>query len=199
MRPAQANDEQLTQHLATALSAGDQSTVDQIMLECDRRDRHHPAAPQGAATLHQAALWYASKGIAVFPLKPRSKQPATRHGFKEATIDQHQIHAWWQAMPQANIGLATGLLFDVADLDGWDGVDAWADLDDTPTILGVVATPRVGGGGRHLYVPLTGNGNRTNILTKVDWRGDGGYVVAPPSVTDDGPYVWLSPLRVDAL
>ena len=76
-----------------------------------------------------AALRYASQGIPVFPLAPRSKFPlisATHggHGLHDATTDAARIQAWWMAHPTANIGLRTGVAFDVIDLDSEPAVDA---------------------------------------------------------------------------
>ena len=76
----------------------------------------------------RAALAYASAGIAVFPLGPRSKQPLIAaakggHGLHDATTDLDQIRGWWTTHPTANIGLRTGVVFDVIDLSE-DAVDA---------------------------------------------------------------------------
>ena len=59
-------------------------------------------------SMYDAAIEYAKKGFAVFPLKYRDKVPLTRNGCKDATTDAAQIKAWWQKYPNANIGLATG-------------------------------------------------------------------------------------------
>ena len=59
-------------------------------------------------SMYNAAIEYAKKGFAVFPLKYRDKVPLTRNGCKDATTDAAQIKAWWQKYPNANIGLATG-------------------------------------------------------------------------------------------
>src|SRR5215211_1938642 len=61
-----------------------------------------------------AALRYASQGVPVFPLTPRSKFPLISaandgHGLHDATTDAAQIQAWWMAYPTANIGLRTGV------------------------------------------------------------------------------------------
>lgn len=190
--------DQLQSRFAVALNQPDRArAIGMIADECDRRDRYVPPAPVVGASPLGAAQWYASQGLAVFPLRPRSKIPLPgSHGCKDSTIDPAQIAAWWHRTPDANIGIATGLLVDVIDLDGWDGQDAWASLDGAPDWLGVVITPRRSGGGRHLYIPTSGEGNATGYmgLPKVDYRGAGGYVVAPPSVTDDGPYWWRHPL-----
>ena len=58
-------------------------------------------------SMYDAAIEYAKKGFAVFPLKYRDKVPLTRNGCKDATTDAAQIKAWWQKYPNANIGLAS--------------------------------------------------------------------------------------------
>ena len=67
-----------------------------------------------------AAIEYASKGMAVFPLKAREKKPLTKHGVKDATTDFDQIEKWWSRNPSANIGIACGQISGgllVVDLD----------------------------------------------------------------------------------
>ena len=143
-----------------------------------------------------AALWYAQEGLVVFPLQPGTKIPLKgSHGCLDASCDAQKVAAWWTRTPEANIGLATGGLVDVVDIDGsegqrsrvahWDDIFAAIDADN----LGKVLTPRRGG--MHIYVPATGDGNAANIVPSVDYRGQGGYVVAPPSRTPEGTYRWL--------
>ncbi|WP_298045704.1 bifunctional DNA primase/polymerase [uncultured Citricoccus sp.] len=159
--------------------------------------------PQGS--LPGAALWYASQGVPVFPCwpggtkgrdgKPLDKAPMTRTGVKAATTDPAQIQSWWEREPRANIGLATGARMDVIDLDGTEAWAQWQGLATQPAVLGRVKTPRPGGW--HLWVPVSGRGNRAGMLPGVDYRGAGGYVLAPPSqiVTDtyQGAYRWAVP------
>lgn len=171
-------------------------------LEVDRLARVLDTATlleQGRRTvsLHDAALAYTRRGVAVFPVKPRGKTPLTAHGFKDATTDPDRVHAWWTATPDANIGVPTGHLFDVVDIDGSEGIATMYNgaqpLIDDLTVIGVARTSR--DGGRHLYVPATGAGNKTGIFPGVDYRGAGGYVVAPPSIGANGRrYEWAQPL-----
>ena len=60
-----------------------------------------------------AALALASIGIHVFPCKARAKEPATPHGFKDATVDPEQIARWWHAEPSLNVAAATGRVRDI--------------------------------------------------------------------------------------
>lgn len=189
MTPLTLDDAQ--QQLAEALTTGD---ADQIAAASARVDHLDPRpAP---ASLHAAALWYASIGLPVFPLQPGTKIPMKgSRGCKDATTDTDQVNAWWTTTPEANIGLATGHVVDIVDIDGptgqqsraklWDSTFGRIDADAVAKVL----TPRKGG--MHLYVPATGDGNGASICDGVDYRGRGGYVVAPPSRTDAGAYRFL--------
>ena len=151
-------------------------------------------------SMYDAAIEYAKKGFAVFPLKYRNKVPLTRNGCKDATTDAAQIKAWWQKYPNANIGLATGsvsqnvFVIDL-DIDEDRGIDGYHSLEDWQREHGDFPetwTAITGRGGYHLY--YRGNGkikNRAGIIDGVDIRGNGGYVVAPPSIHKNGNrYEW---------
>jgi Bifunctional DNA primase/polymerase, N-terminal len=114
------------------------------------------------------------------------------HGVKDATCNRARILAWWTRHPQANIGLACGHLFDVLDVDGPQGAHAIRTLAATHGLHSSGPLVRTGGGGWHYYLALTGLGNANpQDLEHVDWRGRGGYVVAPPSRHASGhPYQW---------
>lgn len=60
------------------------------------------------ASLKDWALYYAEKGLAVFPLEERGKRPITKNGCKAATTNKEQIAEWWSCYPNSNIGIATG-------------------------------------------------------------------------------------------
>lgn len=157
--------------------------------------------------LVSAALWYATQGHPVFPCEVGGKRPLTRHGFKDATTSIDAIRRWWDLMPEANIGLPTGIRFDVVDIDGQLGQETRAKhwCDGRPgcekkcrhglfgqmdaAAIGKVSTPR--DGGMHIYLPPTAEGNAASALPGIDYRGVGGYVIAPPSVTPIGRYSWL--------
>jgi hypothetical protein len=153
-----------------------------------------------------AALAYARHGIPVLPVhtpdpergcscdkgvrcERPGKHPRLRHGLTEASTDPRRLELWWQRWPSANVGLRTGVTMDVADIDSAEG---WHGLCH---LLGgaLPPGPRVRtGSGWHLWFSPTGFGNRVGLLPGLDWRGAGGYVVAPPSVhTAGGDYRWV--------
>jgi Bifunctional DNA primase/polymerase, N-terminal len=114
------------------------------------------------------------------------------HGIKDATTNRARVLAWWTRHPQANIGLATGHRFDVLDVDGSEGHAAMRALAAEYGLASSGPLVRTGGGGWHFYLAPTGLGNvHPAGLAHVDWRGRGGYVVAPPSCHASGhPYQW---------
>jgi len=159
-----------------------------------------PSPPPEDLDLGSWALWYASRGWPVFPLGPRSKKPTRgSRGLLEATVDRERIERYWTRHPEANVALACGIRFDVLDVDGDEGAaafDQWwheegLEVDRvTMDAALIVGTP---GGGVHFYGERLGAGNRAGMLPRVDWRGNGGYVVAPPSIhPNGGRYLWAS-------
>jgi hypothetical protein len=145
-----------------------------------------------APALVGAALRYARRGWLVFPCRPRGKEPLTPHGFKDATTEEPAIRDWWTRWPSANVAVATGresgivvLDVDVDDergIDGWEALRALGDLPRTAS----VKTPR---GGAHLYFAHPGGDVPCSVgqLGRgLDVRGDGGFVLAPPSVGESG-------------
>jgi hypothetical protein len=156
--------------------------------------------------LLDAALAYARHGIPVLPVHSPAaggscscgragcerpgKHPRLRHGLTDASLDPRRIEMWWDRWPAANVGLRTGVVMDVADVDspgGWHGLRH---------LLGgaMPAGPQVrtGGGGWHFWFRPLGYGNRVGLLPGVDWRGAGGYVIAPPSRhVERTTYYWV--------
>ena len=145
--------------------------------------------------LLRSALALAQRGAHVLPCSPGGKTPATARGFKDATIDPAAMVRWW-AKCDYNIGLATGRVsgFFVVDVDGHDGEAALRSLEGENGALPQTVEVITGGGGRHLYfsMPSTAIANSVGkIAPHIDIRGDGGYVLAPPSVHPSGRrYAW---------
>lgn len=169
------------------------------------------AQPIGSMIEH--ALRYAGRGWPVFPIyemagdacsckNPKcpapGKHPRTASGHTEASVDEQQIRRWWQAHPAANIGIRTGsesaLL--VLDVDPRHGGNE--SLDEILLSNGQIEEcpeSHTGSGGRHFLFKHPGwkTGNRANFRPGLDIRGDGGYIVAPPSNHKSGAaYEWDS-------
>ena len=144
--------------------------------------------------LGAAAVYYASNyKWPVFPLKPRTKVPATPHGFKDATLDVERIRRYWAQVPEANIGVPTGISFDVIDIDMPDGPAEWAKMRDSPAAPDIHGQVSTSSGGRHVLIKPTGRGNGAKIRPGIDYRGEGGYIVAAPSwLGEHARWNWIS-------
>lgn len=134
-------------------------------------------------------LWWPENGACMCPkgenCSSPAKHPLTYNGLKDASSDADTIAAWWAKYPHANVGLITGGVIDVIDVDG--AIPAYKQLVakiGTPKYLATVITGR-GDGGLHIY--CTPGGNKTipsgkhGLPNKIEVKGAGGYVVAPPS------------------
>lgn len=147
-----------------------------------------------------AALDLARRGFAVFPLKAKGKVPLLPEerggrGCLDATRDERVITGWWGPVPRANIGIATGnpsgtFVLDVDPRHGGD--EALADLERHHGALPETVMSFTGGGRHLLFRHVAGIRNSSGKLGPgLDIRGDGGYVVAPPSVHESGRlYSW---------
>ncbi len=143
----------------------------------------------------RAALQLAAKGLHVFPCRPRDKRPATANGLNDATTDPGIIEKWWQQQPDSNVAIATGAASGIFVLDV-DGLDAEAALRRLEAEHGALpaTVEAITARGRHVYFkwpeqPVRNSAGK--IGTHIDVRGDGGYVIAPPSIHPCGRrYCW---------
>ena len=144
------------------------------------------------------ALQYASRGIPVFPCRPENKRPHTEHGFKNASTDPETIRAWWGKYPAAMIGAPTGKESGLVAVDmdprnekGFDGMAAFAEIvSERGTAIRTLKT-RTPSGGLHLVFKHPGETVKNSagkIAAGVDTRGDGGYIILPPSKATAGEY-----------
>lgn len=149
----------------------------------------------GASTA-SAALDLAAHGIPVFPCAPGEKHPLTTHGFHDATTDLGAVSRWWSRWPEANLGIPTGAAsgIDVVDVDvhpSGSGFEAFGKAQRAGLVADWAWQVRTPSGGLHAYfLRWHGQEHRSWQLPghHLDFRGDGGYVIAPPSrvVVADG-------------
>jgi hypothetical protein len=161
-----------------------------------------------------AAVVYARRGWAVFPCHAAGpvagcscgvdcsspgKHPRVRGGLHSASTDASTIRGWWARWPRANVAIRTGatsglVVIDVDPAHGGD--ESMAVLEGTYGPMPPGRTIRTGSGGRHLYFRHPGGIVRNDagrVLGRgIDLRGDGGYVIAPPSRIAKGAYALLA-------
>lgn len=141
------------------------------------------------ADARTAALLLAAAGVPVFPCQAGGKRPLSPHGFHDASTARAQVDCWWRTWPEANVGIPTGAAsgVDVVDVDvhgdatGFPAfekaraaglLDGWAWLVRTPS------------GGVHAYFPHQPTIEQRSWQAPskhIDFRGDGGYIIVPPS------------------
>lgn len=154
--------------------------------------------------MHKESVKYlASIGMRVFPIfepvgdqcacgdpqcsKP-GKHPRVRKWPAAATTNAAQIERWWDQWPEANVAIATGNGLVVIDIDGPTGEEQARELE-----LPVTAEATTGRG-RHLYFRGSAR-TQAGLFPGIDIRGEGGYIIAPPSSHISGArYEWVRPL-----
>lgn len=153
-----------------------------------------PAAP---STITAAALDASERGWSVIPLRPRDKRPLLAwEEYQRRRAGADEIRGWFARWPDANLGVVTGSTSGVVVLDvdaGHGGSESIARLESEHEPLPPTIAVVTGGGGRHVYFAPGGAAlhNRAGIAPGLDFRGEGGYVVVPPSIHPSGNrYVW---------
>ena len=151
-----------------------------------------------------SALEYAARGWRVLPVQANGKAPLgtlAPNGLHNATTDPAIICGWWAEASDANVGIATGASSGlvVLDVDPRHGGDrALAELEQEYGPLPATVRAHTGGGGSHVLFayPIAHGGLRSGVrigeFAGLDVRGDGGYIVAPPSThASGGKYRWV--------
>ena len=141
----------------------------------------------------RAALSFAEKGKPVFPCSTADKSPLTPNGFYDASTDPAIIKRWWAKNPGAAIGIPTGEKSGLVVVDK-DDYKASFDQAGYHTILEKIGgmpetlTQRTGGGGtQYLFQhPGTPVKCKNGLITGLDIKGDGGYIIAWPSLHPSG-------------
>jgi len=142
------------------------------------------------------ALRYAELGWGVIPLRNKDKRPLLQSWakYQQERADEEQIKRWWEKWPDANIAIVTGQVSGIVviDVDGPEGLKILQEKGIPNTVVAKT------GKGYHYYFKHPGGGTEIRSFTRrfpgLDLRGDGGYVVAPPSVHPLGHrYEWENP------
>ena len=124
------------------------------------------------------ALQYLKIGASVMPVGQDKRPLVAWKEFQTRFPTEEEVRVWWATWPNANIGLITGKISNLIVIDVEEGGDITR-FPETDTV-------RTGGGGWHLYYAYEPFENKTRIFPLTDIRGDGGYVVAPPSIHASG-------------
>jgi hypothetical protein len=154
--------------------------------------------PENQRNIIRDALRYYAEGMSVIPCGEDKKPLIPWSKYRKRRPGADLIKKWLEEdFPGANIGIVTGwvsgvVVIDIDDMDA--GEDALKDIlrgIECPTCQ----TPR---GGQHLYFkcPDPPPSNNIRVIPGCDFRGEGGFVVAPPSFGASGEYIWLPGLSL---
>lgn len=159
----------------------------------------HPCAarnkPDAACRMLSHALLYARNGMPVFPCKRENKHPHTKNGYRAATTDLDKIRRWWKKHPTAMIAAPTGSITNMVvidcDVKTCDGIAAFHALRPKGAASLATLTVKTPSGGAHYYYRHPGAKvacTASRLAHGVDTRGDGGYIIMPPSCSEKGSY-----------
>jgi len=146
-----------------------------------------------ALRIKEAALRYLDLGFNVMPLRPDNKKPYLHSWIplQDDRVEPHEIDSWWMEWPTANVGIITGRISNLLVFD--------VDSEDARVFVkrrGIPTTPIAKTSkGVHIYLqyPPVLVGNQSDAKLGLDIRGEGGYVVAPPSIHETGvTYEWTN-------
>lgn len=144
------------------------------------------------------ALQYREAGFGVIPVGPNKKPRLKWEPYQKEKASEFDIKKWWIRWPDSMIGIVTGSISGICviDIDTPQGKAAIDEILPDSLITPTASTPR---GGQHLYFQMPDEDLRNNAgaIPGVDFRGNGGYVVVPPSKNDSGvTYEWLHGLSL---
>lgn len=149
-------------------------------------------------TSKQAALEYLQRHWSVIPMRGHDKMPIIRwQEFQYRLATTSEVEEWFRRWPDGNVGVVTGAVSGLVVLDidpKHDGDESLARLIREHGPLPHTVEALTGGGGRHIYFAHPGGilRNKVGLHPGIDIRGDGGCVVAPPSVHASGKaYTWV--------
>lgn len=134
------------------------------------------------------ALDYAERGFSITPVDKGKKSPSIRwKKYQKETPSEDQIEKWFEKTSDRGIAIITGAVSGIVVVD----VEKDGKIDDLPETVHC----RTGGGGHHFYYSYDNTrpiGSHTKIRELTDIRGDGGCVIAPPSLHASGDcYEWI--------
>jgi len=142
-----------------------------------------------------SALKLVKAGKSVIPVSRTTKMPLVSwKGYQEQTPTEEQVKEWWTQFPDANLGMVTGHLSGLVVIDCDSEGAANRFIEEYPEAKDTLQVQT--GRGKHYYFQYE-EGIRNDVGkllgTEIDIRGEGGFVILPPSIHSAGKaYEWLN-------
>jgi len=135
---------------------------------------------------------YLESGFSIIPVSKDKKPLLSWKKYQETRASVEEINKWCSSDKLTGFGIVTGKISGIIVLDIDEGAD-YKELDLPKTV-----SVKTGGGGLHFYFKYPTScdiGNFSGFRHKMDIRGEGGYVIAPPALHPSGNrYEWLNDL-----
>jgi hypothetical protein len=149
-------------------------------------------------SMKEAALQLLAKGLSIIPIGSDKKPLIPWKEYQTCFPTEEKVESWFLKFPKAMIGIVTGEVSGllVIDCDSEAAYRKVQELLPDSFLTCIAKTPR----GYHIYLVYPKGqsiGNAAGIMPGVDLRGEGGYVIAPPSINETGKaYAWLEGLSI---
>lgn len=137
----------------------------------------------------EQALYYLEKlQWSIIPVGSNKAPLIDWKKYQTIKASREEVHQWFEKFPTVNIGVVTGKLSNLIGID----IDPRHGGTDKEFDRTITVTARTGGGGKHFYFLYEeGIQNHAGIKPGLDVRGEGGFLIIPPSKTESGEYHWL--------
>jgi len=142
----------------------------------------------------ESALEYQSMGFSIIPVQQSKKPYIAWEKYQNQKANENQIKEWWSKYPNANVAIVTGKISNllVIDIDSEEGIQELNDQISGTIIMPVAESP---GGGFHYYFQhVEGITVGSRFIKDCDFRGQGGYIIVPPSTNGQNAYKWITPI-----
>lgn len=148
-----------------------------------------------------AAIDYQKRGYSVIPIGPQKKPLIKWEPYQKKKATSEEIQKWWANHPRAMVAIVTGAVSNICaiDVDEEIGKEELSKYIPDSLLIPASQTPR---GGTHLYFapPSPCPHNNARIIPGCDFRGEGGYIIAPPSSNGEGKsYAWIPSLSLEEI
>ncbi len=144
------------------------------------------------------ALGYQAMGFSVIPVQKNKKPYIAWEKYQKEKAGPDLIKEWWEKWPNANVAIVTGEIsgIDVIDIDSQKGMDALDEMLPDSLVTPISRTPREGW--HYYHLSRNGLSNAAGFIEGCDFRGNGGYIIAPPSIGENGnPYYWMPDMSIE--
>lgn len=171
------------------------SKINQLELDTEQGIKLEYTVGLNKWTIHDYAQWYLEQGFSIIPIKPRTKEPLIswkEYQIRKPTLDEIGTWFYGKTPNEVSIGIVCGSVSGNLTVLDFDNIEIWNQINPT-YFESEYLIVKTGSGKRHLYIYSKTPIKKSRITSiSLDVQGEGGYVVAPPSIHPCGePYTFI--------